>query len=1355
MRRTRVRFRRTNLSLFLALAFGISPVRAASDDSLIAPSANADQDASSTGIPESSPTALDIVDERLVLEALQQQWARDSATDWLARAPQSEQKLWLGYVGVIGEGHRKLRDRLQDPKQAIHASLQDALREHGIEGDPDDYLVSFERMVEVGDIRIPFTHRGSLAETCLGTDAGTDVTQATVRRGDQAVSDERRQTLLSLLKRPSCRMSMAERLDRFKAQRSVLQTGYAAVFEAELRKGVLEAKLKGHLTGGRDAWIKGLDIVMDAMNDSAEVATGTLTLSTGPDGISIALPQWLVFVRKDAQGNEDGVTLYRPEAGASFFDNRQELFQYLDIHRLGQAVANECTRTPSSASAGSEVTRTFGHVVVEAAGPAQGPAVQAFFDDICRKPSSWGKNLRFEPYASHRFEDNMNTWTRGRIDLMLKDLERLASAPELLVLAADYRAVAEKSRVFNEEHVPDLREFARRNERDKLTAFFRREKLISDNETLDPDTISIDFNGRNMTWTDWVLEGYRNHGDNVFAESNNFMRDARLASSNPRIAARLNDPDVKQGVMANLRSTYSGDDYIKAVSALLDSEDPRRKSFQDLRVATQILEMRLAIAVERGNGNIDAADYRWLKDAIDGLPGSIDRDDVEIAELQLSSRRIPGMWVVSRKRLAGPGETRSVRESFVFVPDGPYRQTVYKEGPYFQSLLKTYEFKQYLLDKALTRDRQVIEDAIRKPYSADFRISLKPVSDIRAGSDQWLRDLLSNAEEATVSRTEVIRDQVVKGARFVNMGLCTAATGGAGVALCAAGTAALMGFDSYNAIDNLQRGRKNEALLDVAFLWADALDIGRGVRLLDPKRLLKLVGKSHFSSIDEAREAIDAATRQGNAFRPDSNLMRSGGNILSRPRPAEPELIAVNRPPAADTVPPARAPTSTETVPSTSGLSSASVAAPAHAGPSAPIRFDYEVPAARSDFLYEESLGHRGLDSRYLNRSLGPSERGMLDDFYDLRDRLLKSAEAALSLPPARRRPVMPATTPGMTQGEVFETMYRSADGLVIGETHDLVASKQILIDNMDLLKEKGVETVYLEHVLHDVHQVDLDDYFRSPANAPMPRRLERYLNALDRGFGTDASKNYTFLRLVETAKEHKVRVVSIDVLASYNVKGMNKEDVARRVMMNFQAKEIIEAYQARWPGTKWVALVGGAHANTIGKTPGLAELTGGIGIKVDDIAADGIQSIRPDPGEFWATGRLRTGPKVFMKSDFLLEVPVDRDLFPKAWTRLTVLSDPARDTRAVPEAARNLRHVGDFAIVEGDRIDDAVLYHRSHDRKIRETRIRKDADGFFILRPAWIEITGRRYESIDDLADALVTVKGMSNQSVPDALFQ
>ncbi|WP_174891488.1 C80 family cysteine peptidase, partial [Candidatus Williamhamiltonella defendens] len=228
-------------------------------------------------------------------------------------------------------------------------------------------------------------------------------------------------------------------------------------------------------------------------------------------------------------------------------------------------------------------------------------------------------------------------------------------------------------------------------------------------------------------------------------------------------------------------------------------------------------------------------------------------------------------------------------------------------------------------------------------------------------------------------------------------------------------------------------------------------------------------------------------------------------------------------------------------------------------------------------------------------------------------------------------------------QGKTAESIsikefLRNNSGLVIGESHSALTSKKLLIDNMKILASKGVKVLYLEHLFSDLHQEYLDKYFSS---GKMPKQLHEYLNILDRGHHTDRSGQYTFLKLVEAAKNAKIKIIAIDCAASYINEGINSRDKSktRIQMMNYFAEKII-SQDVKNNNKKWIAFVGNTHTNTMHDTPGLAELTNVIGIRVEDSNENNLSI---DPGKnIEGIENIQRPGKIFIKADLLLKINVN-----------------------------------------------------------------------------------------------------------------
>ncbi|WP_198155851.1 membrane-targeted effector domain-containing toxin [Herbaspirillum autotrophicum] len=253
------------------------------------------------------------------------------------------------------------------------------------------------------------------------------------------------------------------------------------------------------------------------------------------------------------------------------------------------------------------------------------------------------------------------------------------------------------------------------------------------------------------------------------------------------------------------------------------------------------------------------------------------------------------------------------------------------------------------------------------------------------------------------------------------------------------------------------------------------------------------------------------------------------------------------------------------------------------------------------------------------------------------RDNLVRQSNtfyASVQLP---ARPAMPDLAVVNTPQKLICEVYKQGGGLVVGESHDSMASKKFLIDNMRRFKEQGVATLYMEHLLTDFHQAGLDSYYRS---GKMPQELTDYLRVQDRQQITNANSPYTFENMVSVARQHEIRIQAIDGAASYHLKGV--DDIppggpVRQKVMNYYASKVIAADQTVNGSHKWVALVGNSHANTFQGIPGLAELTGVPGLRVQDVAKEMPTRITADVG---LLGRVGIGPEsAVVKSDLLLEI--------------------------------------------------------------------------------------------------------------------
>ncbi|WP_367347330.1 membrane-targeted effector domain-containing toxin [Stenotrophomonas bentonitica] len=287
----------------------------------------------------------------------------------------------------------------------------------------------------------------------------------------------------------------------------------------------------------------------------------------------------------------------------------------------------------------------------------------------------------------------------------------------------------------------------------------------------------------------------------------------------------------------------------------------------------------------------------------------------------------------------------------------------------------------------------------------------------------------------------------------------------------------------------------------------------------------------------------------------------------------------------------------------------------------------------------------RLLDSQYAMPLQDRDERRAIESFFTTRAQLVDAALGDPAQALGVRRP-WPDLSPPSSHGRLLERLFQCSNGLVIGENHAAQGSKRLLIDHMAELRSLGVTTLYLEHLQSDLHQGDLD---RLRVSGTLSPALERFLDSQDMGHNTHAASGATFRALVQAAADAGIRIVALDLMASYHLggaqgtAGLDSLELRIKVMNHVAAQRIQHdqrQQRASAPVQRWVALVGDAHAGDFNDTVGLGERLGVPSLRVEDISPSFSQRVRVgcDP--------VRTVPGSLGRSDgtvqcdYLLQVP-------------------------------------------------------------------------------------------------------------------
>lgn len=349
-----------------------------------------------------------------------------------------------------------------------------------------------------------------------------------------------------------------------------------------------------------------------------------------------------------------------------------------------------------------------------------------------------------------------------------------------------------------------------------------------------------------------------------------------------------------------------------------------------------------------------------------------------------------------------------------------------------------------------------------------------------------------------------------------------------------------------------------------------------------------------------------------------------------------------------------------------------------------------------------------------------------------LQTRMLADALAFFKAHPPAPRIKLQDIPAQASQQSLFKQLYDQYPGVVIGEAHSHTSSKKIIIDNMAFLAKNDVKVLYMEHLQTDLHQPYLDSFFKTGKMHP---ELAQFLKSQDLGHQVSKYSRDTFTRLVQESQRHGIRVKALDCLATYNTKGLSNPEAKsiRHEMLNYAASQIIRKDASQTESHKWIALTGNTHANTYKGVPGLAELEGAVGLRVQDVAPGTSQGIRPDTGYIDAPV-FRIYDYSFLKNDWVLDIEVPGK-------KISPISlSPAKLEEKLPTEG--------MYTFENISPRGPLIIHRSRSAELQQTPFIFNEDGtFHIDRANWPTLHLKHYE---DLNDMLNDLKEMGLKRVP-----
>ncbi|WP_312319999.1 membrane-targeted effector domain-containing toxin [Stenotrophomonas sp.] len=388
----------------------------------------------------------------------------------------------------------------------------------------------------------------------------------------------------------------------------------------------------------------------------------------------------------------------------------------------------------------------------------------------------------------------------------------------------------------------------------------------------------------------------------------------------------------------------------------------------------------------------------------------------------------------------------------------------------------------------------------------------------------------------------------------------------------------------------------------------------------------------------------------------------------------------------------------------------------------------YLIPAREARTLQamlRES--RRALDPDYLLRGERP-EMNAQALFYRTRTALMADVRAMPVDAPAHG--ITTPTLDGCThQAAILRRLLAAGPGLIVAEANTGRAGKQMLIQNMETLRALGVDTLYLDQLQCDLHQTYLNTLHRT---GTQPEALQHFMRGIDTGHMTDAQGGHTYAAVLDAAHRAGLRVVALDQMTSYHLKGAADEldspyetaaDLRVRVFSYVAAQRITHDQRSRehLPGVRrWVALLSNGYAGSTNGIAGVGPRLGIATLRVEDTNPAEGNALRAgfDPGRSVAPAALVHSGE--MQCDYLLKVPMpgSSNLHSTPEPCSVGEAQAAHQRRAAVAGCRvDLSRTGTYRLLQLDS-GEQLLVHRSAVRGLVAHRIVPTEAGGLCLQP-------------------------------------
>ncbi|UVL62232.1 type III effector 1 [Pseudomonas sp. B21-032] len=620
--------------------------------------------------------------------------------------------------------------------------------------EPDDINVQMDWKIRSGKEVLKGSLSELLASGPLRKDAVSNIAVVSDRLRNQPLSSAFIAGLMAEIDAPAGYLQALKQ----KYDRSDVKEALFDLRKARLQQSAFMARCAGHMK------VTSYDDLEKVWGDEAEEASDRVLRVCGLTLLAtMKCVDILLFYREDRAGVISDLLLYAP--------GKPDGQEWIALHSL-IAVSEEVGNWTASAE-GCEY-------LLQQLSPAHREAAQAHFAAVQDKPTLWeqGKDLRG---AVTGFRACIEDAVAMEQVNHLQQVEREDSPPWYTQSAADERRIIsslnKELQVLEKTFTEQMKSyevfavFAKRTVKEAITPYLREKGVL---EPVDPETIQIDYmpglgDGASLTanLVDLAIYGY---DDNSGIDNPN----RGVRSSVGQDLSQVRSADLAQYV----RRAYLGGKYAQKIRAqFLDSQDSLYTKRRSIYGNTLLVRMDRDLRVALVRSRLSVDEHAQLSRLV-SLLGVMRPADSDITPGTVVQRSGVFKFTVSGYVVVGAYVFRVIdqdtAEDWLYMPDAPDGVVLRRYQDFSAQASGT--LRDYVVERVALTARTSVKRSLRNLSDGtghlDALREFNRVTDVGAEFDAYIERAITDVEDTTTSRAEVIKGQVIKGVLFASAPIC-------------------------------------------------------------------------------------------------------------------------------------------------------------------------------------------------------------------------------------------------------------------------------------------------------------------------------------------------------------------------------------------------------------------------------------------------------------------------------------------------------------------------------------------------------------------------------------------------------